>query len=245
MDQVFLDIYQAVWKEIFPNVEIMDLEKFKELYTKDLRLPKKYESVFDHTSVYALDDYGYKRFITEDEVKQRNEVDNFMKQKTEIIDLKDLLNNVGDVATFRGSRTINSDVVEESDSVYSSSYIFNSAEIRTCQKMVFCHGNKDGEYLAASRGNAESTFGIRLFDDGGVSNSFEVHWSGKSSNCYFCSNCFDLRDCMFCFNIVSKQYCIGNMQFEEAEYKQLKEKLIKEYFAQIDQLNAFRLLRDL
>jgi hypothetical protein len=111
--------------------------------------------------------------------------------------------------------------------------------------MVWCEGNSTCEYLVASRGNKDSTFGIRMFDNGGVSNSFEVHWSGKCSNCYFCSNSYDLRDCMFCFSLVSKQYCIGNMQFEEAEYKQLRDKLLQEYFAQIDQPNGFKLLKDL
>lgn len=244
MDKVFLDIYNVVWKEVFPGVDIMPVDKFSQLYTGDIRLPQKYESVSGQGSVYSLADYGYKRFVTEQELKDRTNTDNYLKPKIEVSGLTDLINKTLDIATFRGSRALNSDVIEESDNVYSSSYIYKSAEIQSCQKMVFCNGNKACEYLVASRGNGESTFGIRLFDNGGVSNSFEVHWSGKSSNCYFCSGCYDLRDCMFCFHLVSKQYCIGNMQFEEAEYKAMKEKLLNEYFEQLPS-GKFKGLADL
>jgi hypothetical protein len=244
MDQVFVDIYNVVWKEVFPGVEVMPVDKFREVFTGDIKLPREYKSAFGGMGVYSLADYGYKRFITEEEARERTNKDNFLKSKVEISGLGDLIEKTLDVAAFRGSRALNSDVVKESDNIYSSSYIYNSAEIQSSQKMIFCSGNKACEYLIASRGNGESTFGIRLFDNGGVSNSFEVHWSGKSSNCYFCSDSYDLRDCMFCFHLVSKQYCIGNMQFEEAEYKAMKEKLLGEYFEQLPS-GKFKGLADL
>jgi len=37
----------------------------------------------------------------------------------------------------------------------------------------------------------------------------------------------DMQDSMFCTNLKGKQFCIANMQFEEAEYRQLKDQVVR------------------
>jgi len=245
MEQVFQDIYKLIWEQIFPNFPLMPVEQFKALYTKDIRLPQKVASSLSGIELYSgVEEYGYKQFITEEEIAQRSELDNFMKTAQKPASLSDLLNQIKDIAMFRGSRSLNSDTIVESDDIYSSSFIYNSTHLHSCHHMLFCNGNKASEYLMASTENGESSFGIRLRDSGSVSNCFDMHWCGKSSNSYFCVDCFDLRDCMFCFHIVSKQYCIGNMQFEKEEYEVLKQQLLTEYFGQLNHPNAMVTVKD-
>lgn len=244
MNDVYKQLYTAIWKEVFPGFEPMEITRFKALYTQDLWLPGVYKSAIGGQDVYASGEYKYKELITPDESKDLG--DNVFS-KEGIASLKDLIGSLKEkkLTTFRGSRSLNSDELEESDDIYSSTFVYNSTHIFGSQKIMFSYGNRACEYLMACKGNGESSFGIRLWDSGSVSNSFDIHWCGKSANCYFCVDSYDLRDCMFCFHIKSKQYCIGNMQFEEAEYKQLKQMILTEYFAQLNSPNPFVTLRDL
>ena len=245
MNQVFMEIYASVWKEVFPGVALMDIETFKKLYTRGMILPEKRACAISGEEIYVCPDYGYKTFISDAERMKRSEKDNFMEPKEAIDSLSQALEMVKKVAMFRGSMKINSDVVEASNNVYSSSYIYNCASIHGAQKMMFSFDMGPCEYMLASRNDKNCNFGIRVFDSDGVANSFDVSNSVKCANCYFCHNCFDLRDCMFCFHIESKRFCIANMQFEEAEYLKIKEVLIKQYFEQLSSTNPMISQQDL
>ncbi len=239
MNQVFDQIYTKVWNEVFAGIKPLDQEAFKNVYTKDIQLPKQFACALSGTPVYSGTEYGYKKFMSQEENKKRMNTDNFMEPRSDIPNFAGLLGLMKNRSLFRGSRSINSELVEESDDIYSSSYIYQSTHIYSCQKVMYCYNTKTSEYLLASKGSGDCSFGIRIMDSGNTSNSFDVHWSGKCAHTYFSHDCYDLRDCMFCFHIVSKQYCIGNMQFTEDEYKTMKEKLLKEYFAQLASSNAF------
>lgn len=245
MNQVFLDIYATVWKEVFPGIAQMDIETFKKLYTQGMVLPEKRSCSVSGEEIYSNPDYGYKKFVSDKERVKRMEKDNFMEPKETIQSLIDVVNKTKKIAMFRGSTTINSDVVETSDNIYSSSYVYNSASIHGAQKILFSYDLAPCEYMLASRNSKNCSFGIRVVDSESVSNSFDVSNSGKCSNCYFCHNCYDLRDCMFCFHIESKRFCIANMQFEEEEYNRLKEVLLKQYFEQLSLPNAIVIQKDL
>ncbi len=245
MNKMFEDIYETVWREIFPGFPMLDIETFQKLFTKDMMLPQKYSCAITNTPIYSSSIYGYKKFISRPEVEKRVNQDNFMEEKKEIGSLKDLLSIMQKQALFRGSRSLNSELVEESDDIYSSSHIYRSLHLYNCQKMLFCNNNKMCEYLLASSGTGESTFGIHILDSGSISNSFDVSWSGKCANSYFLHSCIDVRDSMFCFHLSSKQYCIGNMQFTEKEYTTLKKLLLKEYFDQLKEEGAFTMLASL
>ncbi len=239
MNKVFEQIYTKVWEEIFPGINPIDQAAFKKLYCNDIPLPQAYPAISGNISVYSSPEYGYKKFITKEESEKRMNTDNFMEPKTDIASFADVLKLMEKRATFRGNRALNSDVTEESDDIYSSSYIYNSAHVYSSQKLMYCFNMKTSEYLLASKGSGDCSFGIRVIDSGSISNSFDVGWSSKSANSYFSYSVVDVRDCMFCFHIMSKQYCIANMQFSQEEYKKLKEKILKEYFDQLTKPDAF------
>ena len=245
INKVFLDIYNAVWKEVFPDITPLPIDTFKSIFTKDLLLPIQKECVVKKTPIYIGKEYTYKRFISDEARWERINVDNNMSPKIPVSSLTDIVPKVQEFAFFKGSRTQNSDVVEESDDIHSSSYIYNSEHIYNSSKILFGYNIQQSEFLLASSGNKACEFGIALVDSASTSNSFDIGWSAKSSNCYFCNNVFDLRDCMFCFNIESKQYCIANMQFTEEEYKKLKPMILKEYIDQLQKPGGFRFVSDL
>ncbi len=245
MNQVFNDLYNVIWKNVLPEIEVLDIEKFRELFTKDLLLPAKYQCSINGEDVYGLPEYNYKRFIGDTERTKRMNEGNGLQPKRPLDKLYDVLAAVRDVAYFRGSKSLNSEVIEASDNIYSSSYIYNSAFIHGSTKLMFCRDMGPNEYMLASKNSKNCSFGIRVLDCDSVSSSFEVSFAAKCSNSFFCHNCFDLRDCMFCFDINSKQYCIANIQLEEAEYKTLKQNLLTEYFSQLGLPGGFKTLSDI
>ena len=44
-------------------------------------------------------------------------------------------------------------------------------------------------------------------------------FSKNCSDSYFLEDCSGCRDCIFCYNLVNKQYCIFNKQYSKEEYE--------------------------
>ena len=142
MNKVFIQIYETVWNEIFPNHALLPIDKFKKLFTQDIILPKTYECEVNGSQLYNSGEYNYKRFISGEEITKRCGVDDFMQTKIEIGSLQDVIAKTKDIATFKGSKTTNSQNIEESDDIYSSNFVYNSTHIYNCQKVLFCNNNK-------------------------------------------------------------------------------------------------------
>lgn len=239
MNQAFVDLYQLIWKEVFPEEPALEIGEFERIMAEDIFLPKKYKCALSGKPVYSSPEYGYKKFISPEAWIEKGQGGNVMEEKAEIKDLSDLLVRIDKIALFKANRSLNSDVIEASDDIHSSNLIYKSAHIYVCQKLLFCHNMVESEYVMASMGSKSCNFSIRALDSAKVSNSFDVSYCANVAHSYFCHNCFDLRDCMFCFHLASKQYCVGNAQYEEAEYKKIKEKLLKEYFENLKKDGAF------
>ena len=227
MNQVFKDIYETVWNEVFPGMKRLPVEKFVELFTFDIDLPKKYKCQKTGKDVFMGERYKYPRHICEDEVET------FADEIGEVSNLNELRQQIPKIALFRGNRNLNSEVIEASDNIYSSNYIYNSQHIYLGQKVMFSENCSESEYLLACRGSEASNFGIRSMDSSKTSNSFDIDWSKNITHSYFVHNCADLRDCMFCFHISSKEYCIGNKQYTKEKYLELKKIILEEYFSQL------------
>ena len=90
MNQVFKDIYETVWKEVFNGTKQIPMEKFVELFTTDIDLPKKYTCQKTGKDVFMSERYGYPRYIHEDEIKD------FVGEIGEVKDFNELLKRFPD-----------------------------------------------------------------------------------------------------------------------------------------------------
>jgi len=50
--------------------------------------------------------------------------------------------------------------------------------------------------------------------------------SWNMTDCYYCDMCFSCGDCLGCFGLKQKQYCILNKQYSKGEYEKLKQKIV-------------------
>ena len=151
----------------------------------------------------------------------------FMKEKISFSSLEELINTWEDINTITTERCYNSTYVSKSDTIYDSSYVYNSTNCSNCKNSVFCDGCGRSEYLLASQRSGNCTFSIRVDDSNNCSNSYSVICSNKISNSLFIQDCFNLDECMFCSHIANKKYCICNMQYDEYEYFVLKKLIIE------------------
>ena len=54
------------------------------------------------------------------------------------------------------------------------------------------------------------------------------------SDSYFCHNIENCDNCMFCFNIKSKRYAIGNVEYPKEEYLKIKKLVLAELVSKIE-----------
>jgi hypothetical protein len=76
-----------------------------------------------------------------------------------------------------------------------------------------------------------SNFCIKCYHSSNLTRCFEVSDSKSSSGCYFCHNCENVHDSMFCFNAKSLRYAIGNVEIGKEAYGRIK-KLVQEQIVQ-------------
>jgi hypothetical protein len=217
------EAFKAVFKEVFGTETDMNLEQAEKVLSYGISLPKPRKSVTGEIvySMYEVDKYiSEKEFRT---IKSEGTIGN----PTPINSLKDLEKVYKEIDTFLGNMAINSKNLTNSDQVLGSTNVYHSYDILSSKFIGFSSMLHSCEYMYGSKSSSDSSFCIRCQDSKMLNNCYEVSWSAKCSNSMFCHNSFDLRECMFCFHLASKQYCIGNRQYTKEEYMKVKKMVIE------------------
>lgn len=219
-------ILDKIVGQIFGYQNPWTLEQFAQKYAFDARLPSQ---VFDSTTGEPgwAQSTNPTKFITMDNARKRAEVDDFMLPKQEIKGIQDILAIWSQTNHTSTDRVIDSINVAESDNVIGSENVYRCVEAIRSKNVVYCESPVECEFMAGIIRTQRSSFCIRTEDSQNCVNSFSVSWSNKVTNSFFIQDCFDVTDCMFCSHLAGKQYCIANMQFEEAEYKKIRDEVIR------------------
>jgi len=204
----------------------LSLEQFMQKFAFDVRLPQMVYDSTDNTPTWASSTNPTK-FIKMETARARSEVDDGMKPTKPINSLQDLLAIWSEINLTTTEREIESINVAESDGVIKSENVYRSQDIRRSKNILFSDGVEDSEFIVAGQRSGGNAFCVRIEDSGECSNSFGVSWSSKITDSFFIHDCYDLQDSMFCTNIMGKQYCIANMQFEKEEYERIKQMVVQ------------------
>ncbi len=216
--------FNAVFQELFGREPSYSLEEARRIFGTGIpQLACK--TTLLGTKVYT--EYAASP-ISQEEVIKKESSHGFMAEQESISSLADIESLIRPFFSFLGSKSIQSTEVFESDNVYGSSKVFASNYISNSKNIGFSTLLNNCEYVFGSKNMLSSSFCLRTQDSKLLTNCFEVSFSAKCSNSLFCHNSFDLRDCMFCFHLVSKQYCIANRQYSKEEYFRIKKMLIDE-----------------
>jgi len=218
--------------QIFGYQNPLSLEQFMQKFTFDIRLPQQVTDATDGSLTWAQSTNPTK-FIKLENARNLNnnakpgEDPSALRPTRPLANLQEALAAWGEINLTTSERCKDSINVGESDVVHGSENVFRSQDIRRCKNVLFSDGIGDCEFMAASQRSGGCSFGIRVDDSGESSNCFNVSWSSKLTNCLFMHDCGDMQDSMFCTNISGERFCIANMQYTEAEYRKLREEVVR------------------
>ena len=219
-------IFDKIIGQIFGCQNPFTLEQSMSKFAFDISLPQK---VYDSTTgepTWAMSTSPTK-FITFKNVVKRNPIDDWVLPKRPLKNLDDIIKAWSETNIMATERTRESINFAESDNVNFCENVYRSQDCGESKNLVFCDGIYKSEFVAASQRSIIMSFCMRAEDSRECSNSFNVNWSGKISDSFFIQDSYDLQDCMFCSHMVSKRYCIANMQFEKEEYLRLRKQVIE------------------
>ena len=213
--------------QIFGFQNHLTLDDFMKKFAFDIRLPQQVVETVDGKPTWASST-NPTRFVRMEnartlEIGGARPSTDFMRPKRSLQSVQDILdawNEISFTTTERYRECIN---VSESDHISQSENIFRSQDTHGSRNILFSDGVIRSEYIAASQRSVDSTYCIRLEDSGECSNSFNVSFSSRVTNCLFMHDTGDMQDSMFCTNMKGKRYCIANMQYDEAEYKAIRD----------------------
>jgi hypothetical protein len=218
------EILDKVVGQVFGYQNPFSLEQFMQKYTFDVRLPKK---VYDSTTNKPTwaQSTNPSKFITMQNAWERE--GEWQIPKKSLGSIEDILGAWGNVNFTATEREIDCSNVAESDNTYFSENVFRSLDVHGSKNVLFSDAAIDCEFVIATQRSNTSNFCIRLEDSQKCSNSFSVSWSASITNSFFIHDCKDMSDSMFCSHISGKRFCIANMQFEEEEYKKLRDIVVR------------------
>jgi len=81
----------------------------------------------------------------------------------------------------------------------------------------------------------QSQFCINIFDSTNLKGCFEVDCSYSSRDSFFCHNCENVNDAMFCFNAKALSHAFCNQQVGKEEYARLKKILLDYVNAELEE----------
>lgn len=220
-----LDLINLIWKLNGLAEANFTVDTFKRDFCSDLPLP-----LFQDCEVKKQPLAVSRPFSR---VVSQNEIEKMPAEYQETLQgvLQPVANILLDAQSrivFSGGNTYDSAQVEGSDNIYRSTNIYYSRAIHDSRKVAFCTNSVGLENCAACDNTGYSQFVIRAIDSINCSRCIEVYQSGKCSNSMFLSNCYDVHESILCTNLRSKRYCIGNRQYSNSDFKQIKDELINE-----------------
>lgn len=219
-------ILDKIIRQIFGVDNPLSLEECIKKFAFDVRLPEKVKDITDGSTTWSTSPNPTK-FIKMENARDNGANDSEGLYATQPIkNLADLLTKWDHVNLTTVEFAIDSLNVAESDMIMQSENIFRSGNIDRSKNILFSDSVFDSEFMFGSQRSGFSNFCIRADDSIRCANSFGVSRSADLTNCFMMHDCGDMQDSMFCSNMKGRQFCIANMQFEEAEYRRLQKEVV-------------------
>lgn len=215
-------IAQGIIKDVFGRETNFSIPQLQEALGRGILLPEMIPCAHTGEPLYVYDPQPEHRMISETAFKKQNAIDDWAKPYRPMRSMDDVLSAWQEVNYMSGNKVVQSQNVEKSDCIITSSDVYFSTLINSCKNVVLSQGNSFSNYILACRDNVSCNFGIRVFNSIYCGSSYEVRWSNKVSRSMFIVDSIDLFECMFCYCIRSKKYCIANIQYEKEEYLNIK-----------------------
>ncbi|MFA6907722.1 MAG: hypothetical protein WC263_02755 [Candidatus Micrarchaeia archaeon] len=115
----------------------------------------------------------------------------------------------------------------DTPTIFTGSNIYKTWDTTGSKQSAYTSGVIKSEHIfGGSIRILQSQFCINVFDSTNLKGCFEVDGSYSSRDSYFCHNCENVNDAMFCFNTKSLSHAFCNQQVGKEEYARLKRILL-------------------
>jgi hypothetical protein len=152
----------------------------------------------------------------------------------QIKDIDSLFGAAAERAVYCGNKFFGTCLGETSgDNVANCAEVRDSYDVYSSKYVAYCSIGRYSESIYGVSGFRGVTNSMRCAwcagpNNHGAARCFETYASTGISGSYYAYNCSGSNDLMFCFNMLGKSHCIGNLQLTREEYAALKAKLMAE-----------------
>ncbi|MDQ5970119.1 MAG: hypothetical protein QG593_636 [Patescibacteria group bacterium] len=224
-EKIAKEILDKIVKQVFGVDNPLSLQQMVEKFTFDLNLPNKVIDSTDGSETWSSSRSATKFTKMENARNNGNNFDGLYATQP-IKNLSDILAKWQHINLITTEFALDSINFAESDMIIESEDVFHSRDIIKSKNILYSDTVMDSEFVFASQGSAQVTYCIRDESSIRCANSFGTTRSADLTNCIMMHDCGDMQDSMFCSNMKGRRFCIANMQFDEAEYRRLREQVV-------------------
>jgi hypothetical protein len=224
-DKNILENINFIFKDIFGRDNPFSIEHLIQRFCTNVPLPQNVKCAMTGADTWIIP-LEHQKIVDLDAVRAKKGIEDWAKPKKPITSMNDIFTYWNEINYQAGNKITASTDVSKSDCIMNSSNIYMSSLVGNSKHIYLGYNNWNCAHMLACRGNNSCSLGMRIMESQYCSSSFEVDYSNKVSRSMFISDGFDLYECLFCFNLSSKQYYICNMPFEQAEYMKIKAMVI-------------------
>ncbi len=128
----------------------------------------------------------------------------------------------------------NSASVSESSSVFDSMYVYKSARVVNSSYVAYSSKVKGTNYAFGVNLLADAEFGMKSYHLGFDKRVFESSLINGSNDVYYSFGLKGCNEAMFSFNLLGKQFVIGNRVLSKDKYLSIKQKLLEQIHSELE-----------
>ena len=200
-----------------------DIRKSRELHSA---ASKKQVLCFDYCRYFELPP---DRLLASEEGREMGEKAKISAAQAESFTLANAHERISSIAFFcpeyRDGMNLN---IIECANMGDSAHCYRSTPVVFSKYAGYCFWPRSSEHAFGCGALLSSEFCIRCFNSVRLARCFETDFSRDCSGIYFCHNCENVHDSMFCFNAKNLSYAIGNVVVGKEKFIEMKKRLLGE-----------------
>lgn len=121
-----------------------------------------------------------------------------------------------------------------------SSNCYHVSNIPFGKDCAYCTWPRNSEHCYGSARTFMCSFVMRCFNSLKLSRCLECDCCRDCTGAYFCHNCENVHDSMFCFNAKNLKYAIGNAEVGKEQFEKAKKLLLAEIASSLEKTGDYK-----
>ena len=228
------------------GTELKGIDKYANWLSRNIYEVKKAKSALSGGEIYTsrllFAELAPKdRLIGADEAPEAGEQLKLTEYEAAALDIGNAREKLGKLAFFCCERKIGTNTNNINVPIQiNSSNCYSVSNIPFGKDCAFCTWPRNSEHCYGSARTFMCSFVIRCFNSLKLSRCLECDCSRDCTGAYFCHNCENVHDSMFCFNAKNLRYAIGNAEVGREAFERAKKMLLSEIAASLEKTHDYK-----